>query len=260
MVTGGTRGIGRAVVNELGSLGARVIVCGRDLTTITKLEDEALKDGYDVKGFPADIGSAKGREEFMQFVSETCGGELDILVNNVGTNIRIPTVEYSEEQFQHIMNTNWTSAFNLTQLSYPLLKNGAKRTDGGSSVVMVSSVAGGPTALRSGSVYGATKAAMNQFARNLACEWGRQGIRVNSVAPWYTRTDMVTQVLANQSFSKSVLGRTPMGRIGEPEEVARTIAFLTLPASSYITGQTLAVDGGYSVHGMFMYEDNADAQ
>mmetsp|Transcript_19522 Transcript_19522/g.30997 ORF Transcript_19522/g.30997 Transcript_19522/m.30997 type:complete len:110 (+) Transcript_19522:642-971(+) len=107
----------------------------------------------------------------------------------------------------------------------------------------------------SGSVYSATKAAMNQFTKNLACEWGRDGIRVNCIAPWYTKTPLANQVLKDKVFEQNVIARTPMGRVGEPEEVANAVAFLALPAASYITGQTLAVDGGYSVLGFYMYDN-----
>jgi Tropinone reductase 1 len=90
---------------------------------------------------------------------------------------------------------------------------------------------------------------MIQLTRNLAVEWAEEGIRVNAVAPWYIRTPLADQVLADPDYRKDVLERTPMGRVGEVEEVARTIAFLCMPASSYITGQCLAVDGGFSIFG-----------
>lgn len=252
LVTGGTKGIGRAVVEELGGLGARVVTCSRDAGNVKELEDTMTEAGFDVKAFPADVSSFEGRQEFMSTVSKEMGGSLDILVNNVGTNIRKSTVDYTEEEFKTVMSTNWESAFHMTQLAHPLLQKGAGNSES-TSVVFVSSVAGGPTAMYSGSVYAATKAAMNQFARNLACEWGRDGIRVNAVAPWYTNTPLARQVLKDEEFRGKVLTRTPLGRVGEPEEVADLVAYLVMPASGYVTGQTVAVDGGYSVHGMYMY-------
>jgi Tropinone reductase 1 len=94
-----------------------------------------------------------------------------------------------------------------------------------------------------------SKAALIQLTRNLAVEWASKGIRVNAVAPWYIDTPLARQVLDDPAYAEAVIERTPMGRVGAPEEVARTIAFLCMPASGYITGQTLAVDGGFSVYG-----------
>jgi Tropinone reductase 1 len=94
-----------------------------------------------------------------------------------------------------------------------------------------------------------SKAAMIQLTRNLAVEWASEGIRVNAVAPWYINTPLAGQVLSDPDYRRQVLDRTPMGRVGEVEECARAIAFLCMPASSYITGQCLAIDGGFSVYG-----------
>jgi Tropinone reductase 1 len=94
-----------------------------------------------------------------------------------------------------------------------------------------------------------TKGAMNQLTKNLACEWAEDGIRVNAVAPWYIETPLAKAVLQDQSYLNNILQRTPMGRIGKPEEVAAAVAFLCMPAAAYITGQCLAVDGGFTVYG-----------
>ena len=119
----------------------------------------------------------------------------------------------------------------------------------GASVVNMASVAG-LTHLCTGTPYAMSKAALIQMTRNLAVEWAGRGIRVNAVAPWYIDTPLARQVLDDPEYRRAVLDRTPMGRIGEPAEVAAAVAFLCMPAASYITGQCLNVDGGFSVNGL----------
>ncbi len=244
LVTGASAGIGRATVAELLGFGATVLACARDADTLEAAAVEWREDHPDaeVHVLACDVAEAAGRERLFDWI-EGLGLGLSILVNNVGTNQRRATMDYDEAEWRAIFETNLFSAFELCRSAYPLLRQHAA-----SAIVNVGSVSGA-THVRTGSPYGMSKAAMHQLTRNLAVEWATEGVRVNAVLPWYIRTRRTSTVLADADYLEAVLDRTPMTRIGEPEEVAAAIAFLCLPASSYITAQCLAVDGGFTTYG-----------
>lgn len=246
VVTGGTKGIGEAVVEQFLNFGAEVLMVARTQNDIREKLDDASEFKLPLYGLPADVSNSDERKLIRLKVENLWNGALDILVNNVGTNIRKPTVKYLDIEFHKIMETNILSAFELSKLLYPYLRK--EDDESSSSIVNVSSTAG-LTHLRTGSVYGMSKAAMNQMTRNLAVEWAPDNIRVNAVAPWYIDTPLANQVLKDPDYKDQVLERTPAGRIGTPQEVAATIAFLSMPAAGYITGQTIPVDGGFSIYG-----------
>lgn len=242
LITGSTKGIGKAISEELASLGSEVYIVARNQKEVDDQVSFLTGKGYSAYGIYADVTKPEDRKRMVQTVNEK-SGKLDILVNNVGTNIRKKAVEYTEEEYYSIFNTNMHANFMLSRMFHPLLKK-----SGSAAVVSVLSVAG-LLHLRTGAPYGMTKAALVQLTKNLAVEWAEDDIRVNSVAPWYTQTPLVKSLLENKEYLDNVLTRTPIKRIAEPEEVASAVAFFCMPASSYITGQTLAVDGGFTVNG-----------
>jgi len=254
VVTGGTKGIGKAIVEELAKKGCRVLICSRnqeDLSRVTKRWNE--EQGFDVTGICADMSTSEGLNSLFSEIESwlekmTVDNRLDILVNNVGINIRKPSVDYSKQDTQTIWRTNFDSMFDLTMKCYPLLKRNPGEPT--SSVINIGSVAG-VTCMKSGTPYAATKAAMNQLTGNLACEWGLDGIRVNCVAPWYINTELAREVLKDKAYLKSVVERTPMGRVGEPIEVAGLVVFLCLPIAQFISGQVISVDGGFTRNGYY---------
>lgn len=230
LVTGGTKGIGAATVQELRGLGAEVLYAARH------------SDG-DPNCIAADVTTPEGRERIEAAVRARWGA-LDILVNNAGTNIRKPWTAMHAEEQATVIGTDLLGPAELLRTLHPLLKAGH-----GSAVVNVGSVAGFVD-VGSGAAYAMSKAALIQLTRSLAVEWAANGIRVNAVAPWYIRTPLTHPVLQDSARLERILDRTPMRRVGDPQEVAAAIAFLCMDRSSYITGHCLVVDGGFLAMGM----------
>lgn len=170
----------------------------------------------------------------------------------MGTSLRKKSIEYSSDEYNKIFDTNLRSAFHLSQLCFPLLLRNKKANQETTSVVNIGSVAGS-TVIQTGVLYAMTKAAMDHLTRYLACEWGSSNIRVNCVAPWYTDTPLAKPVVKDRRKSAAVKRATPLDRIANPRDVSGLVAFLCLPISSYITGQVISVDGGFTCKSGFQF-------
>jgi Tropinone reductase 1 len=240
-ITGGTKGIGLAIVKEFLSLGAEVILAARTASDVHKIEHELSSSFKEVKGIIADVSKAVDRDLLADEIGKRWE-RLDIFINNAGTNIRKKITEYSDDEVSFLIETIYRSALDLSRKLYPILRKSSQ-----GNIIFISSVAG-INHIRTGAVYGTAKAAIIQLTKNLAVEWASDHIRVNTIAPWYIKTPLVEQIIQNKDYLAEIIKRTPMGRLGEPEEVAAVAAFLCMPAASFITGQCIAVDGGTSVN------------
>ncbi|KAK1313619.1 hypothetical protein QJS10_CPA06g00039 [Acorus calamus] len=239
LVTGGARGIGHAIVEELVGLGASVHTCDRDETDLNESLRRWKALGYPVTASVCDVTSRAERERLMKMVSDTFDRKLDILVNNVGTAMMRPAEDISAEEYSLIMATNFESGFHLSQLAHSLMRQSGK-----GNIVFISSVSSF-VAMPFVCLYASTKSALNHIAKNLAFEWAKDNVRVNCVAPGFVDTELSKEV-ANE-YRAGIIGKTPLRRTGKTEEISSTVAFLCMSAASYITGQTIFVDGGLSL-------------
>ena len=245
VITGSSRGIGRSAAELLASRGHRVVVSSRNQDSCEQAASVIRNAGGQAVAIACHVGHDDQLNALVEKTLEAYG-QLNHLVLNAASNpVYGPSENVDREAFDVIMHNNVFSGMRLSHLARPHLAKGEQ-----SSVVFVSSIAGllGNTVI---GAYGLSKAAENQLVRNLALEFGRDGIRVNGVAPGLIRTDFSKALLADERAVKHFENTTPLGRIGEPEDIARVIAFLTGPDSAWLSGQVITADGGITVTGGF---------
>jgi len=234
LVTGGSSGIGLGIARDFAAAGARVVISGR--------RPKAADYDVDLSAFEyhsLDLRDAAAIESLAGSLAS-----LDVLVNNAGANLPGGKSEYEPDVFEESVRINLFGAYRMATACHDLLKG--SRLDGGASVVHLASMASyfGIAAVPG---YGAAKAGIVQMTKTLAVAWAKDGIRVNAVAPGLIRSQMTARIQTLPEYTRKDFERMPLHRWGTAEDVAPAVLFLASPAARYITGQTLNVDGGYSI-------------
>jgi 2-deoxy-D-gluconate 3-dehydrogenase len=240
IVTGGNGGIGLGMARGLAMAGATVVVAGRNREKNAAAVRDLISHRTTVIALEVDVTQPEACQAMIASTMERFG-QLDILINNAGINIRKPPQDYTLEEWNKVMNTNLTSAFVCCQAAYPALcrSGGGKIINIGSMTSIFGAAFAGP--------YGASKGGIVQLTKALASAWAKDSIQVNAVLPGWINTDLTKQAREQvPGLHQKILDRTPAGRWGEPGDLEGIAVFLASHASDFVTGTAIPVDGGYS--------------
>jgi NAD(P)-dependent dehydrogenase (short-subunit alcohol dehydrogenase family) len=241
VLTGGTRGIGRALADGLAAAGATLVVLARDEQKLSELESELTTSGATVATYAIDLGDTDAVAGTFERIAQT-HGRIDGLVNNAGITKVGPTVDYAIDDARRILDVNVLGLLACSQAA-------ARQMDAGGSIVNVASLSsfiGQPER----TAYVASKAAVIGMTKSMAVEWGPLGIRVNAIAPGYIETDLSRALMAKDPEYRSLVeNRTPLRRFGRPEDLVGAVLFLLGDHSAFVSGAHLSVDGGWLANG-----------
>jgi NAD(P)-dependent dehydrogenase (short-subunit alcohol dehydrogenase family) len=238
VVTGSSRGIGRAIAERFAEHGAKVVVTSRKLDACEEVVKAIKGAGGEAFAHACNIGHKEELQALVHAAIQKWGG-IDVLVCNAAVNPYFgPSIDMPDDAYDKVMNSNVRSNFWLCNMVLPQMA-----TRGGGSIIVISSIAGlvGSPSL---AVYGLSKAADMALVRNLCVEWGPKNIRANCIAPGLVRTDFARALWENPDTYAHTVKTYPLRRIGEPDEIAGAAVFLAGPSGSFMTGQTLVIDGG----------------
>jgi NAD(P)-dependent dehydrogenase (short-subunit alcohol dehydrogenase family) len=240
VVTGGNRGLGRAFAHALGEAGATVAVLARDTAASAAVVGELGDKGVQAAAFEADMADRSAVARAAERITAEFG-RVDILVNNAGTCIHRPALEVTEEEWRSVIDVNLTGVWHGCQVF------GAAMVEAGGGVIVNIGSMSGQIVNRPQwqPACNASKAGVHHLTKSLAAEWAPFGVRVNAVAPGYVRTDMTP--IDRPEFAEHWIGDAPQKRAATPEEIAPAVVFLASPASGFMTGAVLVIDGGYTV-------------
>jgi 2-dehydro-3-deoxy-D-gluconate 5-dehydrogenase len=243
IVTGGNGGIGLGMARGLAGAGARVVIAARNADKSAAAVKELAGRGAEAHAVATDVTDEPGVARLVE-ATLARWGRLDILVNNAGTNIRKPAQDLSLDEWHRVLDTNLTSAFLCSKAAYPAFK-----TAGGGKIINIGSmmsIFGASFA----PAYGASKGGIVQLTKSMAAAWARDNIQVNAVLPGWIDTDLTRQARSQVAgLNDNVLRRTPAGRWGLIDDMAGVAVFLAAPASDFVTGAAIPVDGGFSIQG-----------
>ncbi len=243
VVTGGTSGIGRSLSLGLADAGADVIATARRQQQVDETANEIEAHGRQTLRLASDVCDRASLEQLLRAALDRFG-RIDILINCAGKIKRAPTLTFPEEEWADILNTNLTGTLRACQIfGKPMLDRGYGR------IVNIASL-NSFVALSEVAAYAASKAGVVSLTRSLAVEWSRKGVTVNAIAPGVFRTALNAALLDSTPRGQELLMRTPMGRFGKTEELVGAAIYLASDAASFVTGQTLVVDGGFLASGV----------
>lgn len=242
LVTGGAGGLGVAQARALGEAGARIVLADVDIARVETAVSELSAEGLDVHGATVDVLDVSSIASAFESLL-TRGLEPTALVNNAGVSQRNSAIDATEAEFDLTFGVNVKGSYFAAQAAAKQM-----RERGHGVIINLASIGGHVVDGPRSSVYDASKAAVVQMTKNLAYEWARYGIRVNGISPGYMRTAMTTELLSDPAEERSIVeGHIPLGRVGTPEDLAGLVVFLCSRSSSYVTGHTVLVDGGWLV-------------
>ena len=241
IVTGAGRGIGKGIAKALAEAHASVIVNDVDLNVATEVSRQIESSGGRALPVKADVRKGDEISRMVETAVKDLGG-IHILVNNAGIVLRKPAEEIAEDEWDKVIDINLKGTFLCAQTVAKAMMKGGK----GGRIINLSSIMGG-VALPPRAAYCATKGGIIALTKDLAAEWAKHGITVNAIAPGWTITEMTQSYFSQEPVRKYLLERIPLNRLGKPEDMAHLAVFLASEYSDYITGQTIYVDGGWTI-------------